>query len=196
MVYNQPSLINFLVNKSVNVNLNVINKKGETPLHLAIERNNMAMVKLLLHLGAGLKPINYEGHSPFTMLEDRNMDFLVKSRESDSQKNSISSTKSKPKSGAKGTVKIEIEDTKEEAVDDMFSNMRNYFNQNRGYLSPKNNMETIDVNNSVLSGSKDNDVAKSATTSEDCNVTASDIQPEQVYDLPTFTFKKAEKPYL
>lgn len=182
------------MNKNPNINLNQINKKGETPLHIAIEKNNMAMVKLLLHLGAGLKPINFEGQSPFTMLEERQLDFLVKNKDSEAKSESVSSSKSKMRNTPVGTVQIQIEDIKDEVADDMFSNMRTYFQNNNGYLSPKNECEEIDIRNATISESLEQ--KESVATNEDCNVTDSDIVPEHVYETPAFHFRNMDKPFL
>lgn len=162
---------------------------------MAIEKNNMIMVKLLLHLGAGLKPLNFEGNSPFNLLEERHMEYLVKNRDSLEVPSSMTSSNAKFKNNSNGTLQIAIEDAKEEVVDDMFSNIRNYFRQD-GYLSPKNHLETVEVKNSSIRELYHTDLRGSVSTNEECNVTASEIAQEQVYDVPAFKSKKLEKPFL
>jgi hypothetical protein len=130
-----------------NVNLDVINKKGETPLHLAIQRNNVTIIKLLLHLGASTKAINFEGNTPMEMLEERNMSYMVKRQGLESV--SIHSSGSKMRASSKGMIEIEIQEAKDKTVEDMFSNMRNYFGEN-GHLKPKNNSETIEMSSSSV----------------------------------------------
>lgn len=116
-------------------------------MHLAIQHNNVTMIKLLIHLGASTKTINFEGNSPFEMLEERKMGYMIKRQESESV--SIQSSGSKMRSSPKRMIEIEIEDAKDETVEDMFSNMRHYFGQ-KGYLQPKDNTETIEMSSSSV----------------------------------------------
>ena len=46
-------------------NVNVVDRYGETPLHLAVEKNNTAIIKLLVDAGADEKIRNMYGRTPF-----------------------------------------------------------------------------------------------------------------------------------
>jgi len=205
VMHNQSSLINHLVSNNQNINIDWINRKGETPLHLAVKDNNITIIKLLLHLGASLKPVNFEGKSPLQMIHENNLHFLVEEK-TETEKKGTKSYHSKVKSTPKGTVNIVIEDTKDEAIDDMFatksdancnacsiSNMRCYFKVDKGYISPKNNLDTGDM---ISCSESDNNVKSSMVTSEEWNISASENVQEKEVDLPLFKSKTNIKPYL
>jgi hypothetical protein len=195
MTHNHPSLINFLVSHNPDIKLNQINNKGETPAHIATKKNNMTLVKKLLHLEAGSKPSETLPVSKIKQ-KDKAMEDLVKNNQSLEGPASISSSKAKLKKNSSDTLHIEIEDAKEDVVDDMFSNIRNYFRQD-GYLSPKNHLETVEVKNSSIMDLYHTDLRGSVSTNEECNVTASEIAPEQeVSGVPSFKSKKLKKPFL
>jgi hypothetical protein len=79
VVLDRLALINFLFKKSPQINLNIMNNKGETPLHIAAKSGTISMIKLLVHLGASLKPINFAGKTPLDLLKDNDLEFLATS---------------------------------------------------------------------------------------------------------------------
>ena len=46
-------------------NVNVVDRYGETPLHLAVEKNNTVIIKLLIDAGADENIRNMYGRTPF-----------------------------------------------------------------------------------------------------------------------------------
>lgn len=169
---NFSSLINFLLSKNPKINLNIMNNKGETPLHIAVNINNIAMIKMLIHLGASLKPRNFEGKSPQDLLKEQNLLFLIHKNNREEMKLEITVT-SRTVNSQIGTVNVNIEETKNEIVEDMFSNIRDYF-KSEGKLSPKLNRETIEMDSSLY----ESDGVKfkaSIVSGEDWNISFSEI---------------------
>ena len=134
--------MNFLYNKNPGVNMDVINNKGETPLHLAIEYENISMIKLLLYLKASLKPINFNGKSPLDLLNEKNLTSLIHPPTSECAK-SEGMTSYRPGS------QIKIRDVTNDDIDGMFDNIRNYFRK-AGVLSPKLNTESVEMKESSV----------------------------------------------
>lgn len=152
-----------------------MNNKGETPLHIAARSGSIAMIKLLIHLGASLKPINFAGKTPLDILKDNDLEFLA-TKESKEESKFTSPTPHKFKASPMTTMKINIEDTKEEMIEDIFSNIRSYF-RSRGYLTPKDHTETAEVSGSWISNTtpakrttnniRNGDIDASIATNED-----------------------------
>lgn len=83
-----------------------------------------------------------------------------------------------------GMIKISILDVKEEAIDDMFSNIRTYFSKN-GFLTPKENTDT----SVPLPEASFNEESKEANFQSDCEVPETEAHTDRVYGIETFKFK-------
>jgi uncharacterized protein (UPF0297 family) len=133
------------------------------------------MIKLLIHLGASLKPINFAGKTPLDILKDNDLEFLA-NKESKEENKFASPTPHKFKATPMTTMKVEIEDTKEEMIEDIFSNIRSYF-RDKGYLTPKDHTETAEIIGSCISNTtpmhrntntaRNRDIDASIATNED-----------------------------
>jgi hypothetical protein len=163
VVLNRLALINFLLKKNSQINLNIMNNKGETPLHIAAKSGAISMIKLLVYLGASLKPINFAGKTPLDLLKANDLEFLA-TKNSYPERKFITPTPTKLKASPMTTMKINIEDTKEEVIDDIFSNIRSYF-RDRGHLTPKEHTESCEIDASAVLNS--GSVEASLATNED-----------------------------
>ena len=100
---------------------------------MAIQKNNMAMVKLLLHLGAGLHSLNSNGSSPYNLLEERQIEYVAQTSQKEPSSKLHDYKQINKHHDNKEVIEVHVEDVKEELVDDMFSKMRNYFDH-KGYI--------------------------------------------------------------
>ena len=108
---------------------------GKTPLHLAIEAEKLSMVKFLIYKGSSLNSRDSTGKSAVDLLNEHNMAYLLEKQsaiETPDKVSSISSSDSKSRFNC--TKKIQIEEVKQETVDSMFDNVREYFHN---HLQPK-----------------------------------------------------------
>lgn len=121
------SVVSYLVSHSKEVDLDRITKNGQTALHMAIEMLHLNMIKFLIHSGASLNVRDHKGRSPLDMLREYNLTYLSKLTDPDASSEDRCKIKVE-------TRDIDIFDVKEDVVDSMFSNIRNYFDEQ---LKPK-----------------------------------------------------------
>lgn len=190
---NIPSAISYLFKKDSSININAINSKGETPLHLAIQLNNMMMVKLLIHLGAGLYPLNWEGSSPFNLLEEKQMEYVAQNQSLKPVSKQDNCKQIKKPYWSKDVTRLQIENVEEEVVDDMFSKMRNYFDQ-KGYIAQKLITDTFNSKTSIKP--EENEEEEEWKVDEEWNVLDSDVTTEHIYQNSAFQFKNKANPFV
>lgn len=70
-------VMNYIITHYKKVDLNTLTKQGKTPLHLAIEMLQLSMIKFLIHNGASLHVRDGNGKSPYELLYDYNIGYLV-----------------------------------------------------------------------------------------------------------------------
>ena len=71
------SVLNYIISHYKKVDLNTLTKQGKTPLHLAIEMLQLSMIKFLIHNGASLHVRDGRGKSPYDLLYQYNIGYLV-----------------------------------------------------------------------------------------------------------------------
>ena len=75
---NNINKVTELINANVNINLNIINDKGYTALMIAIRKNFIDIVKLLINAGADLDIQDNEGDTALMMSARSNLIDIVK----------------------------------------------------------------------------------------------------------------------
>lgn len=102
------------------------------------------MVKFLIHNGASLQVRDNKGKTPLDLLGDRNLSYLTEAKDPSSS-SEVASKKNK-------TIDINIHLVKEENVENMFHDIREYFDEK---LAPKidNNSSFLDPPSSMGSSS-------------------------------------------
>lgn len=185
---NHLSLINYFMTKNPKTNIDIMNKLGETPLHIAIKERYLGLIKILIHLGASMRTRNFEGKTPNDLLVEQDLSFIVRGNQSEDQKTETVGTSRTGRSSG-GVVNINIEDTKDDLVEDIFSNIRDYF-RSEGKLLPKANKESVDLQNSEF-GEADFD--EPDASEDDCNISMSEAGSRNVGNLPILRPKIPEK---
>jgi hypothetical protein len=102
------------------------------------------MIKFLIHNGASLQVRDNKGKTPLELLGDRNLSYLTEVKDP-STSSEVASKKNK-------TIDINIHLVKEENVENMFHDIREYFDEK---LAPKlaNNSSFLDPPSSMGSSS-------------------------------------------
>ena len=120
------------------------------------------------------------------------MEFMLQSTPSKESLNIEEHSCLKHVNSIRKITKVHILNTSEENVDDMFYQMRNYFDQG-GYLLQKELMETINIKESTILSINRSQIVDDCDD-EECNVSDSEITTEQVYNIPAFNFKNQVNP--
>ncbi|CAI2380428.1 unnamed protein product [Moneuplotes crassus] len=127
-------LMNYILDRAPSTDLNKISHEGQTPLHVAIESLNFSMIKFLLSNNASINTRDHKGKTPYDLLVERKLSYLVKQQESET------SAEEPPKKLK--TVNISVHKVQEKNLEGIFKGLRKYFNTK---LPPK-----CDENWSVL----------------------------------------------
>jgi ankyrin repeat protein len=134
------------MNKCPSLDLNRITREGQTLLHVAIESLNLNMVKFLIYNKASLHVKDNKGKTPYELLVERKLSYLIKAKETE--------TSSEGHSKRTKVVNINIHQVKEENIEGMFKGIRKYFDKK---LLPKmdSNKSLLEPPSSVASSSFD-----------------------------------------
>ena len=146
---NYSSIISLLIKKNNDIELNSVNNKGETPLHLAIKANNISMIKLLLNLGAKITRLSSSVSTPLDILEEKQKDSVLKSSPSKSSFHIDEHSDLTRINSCRKFSKVQIQAINQNSIDDMFYEMRDYFGH-RGHLLQKEITETINIKDSTV----------------------------------------------
>ena len=137
------SVISYIMTNFKEVDINKLTKNGKTALHLAIEMLHINMIKFLIHHGASLHSRDDKGKCPLDLLSEYNLNFLIDFKKSEKDVSSFPSTHSSVEGKqTKGNIKnVQIHEVKEENVESMFRQIRDYFDE-RCFLQPKGSTQS------------------------------------------------------
>jgi ankyrin repeat protein len=86
------SVMTYLLSVYPKLDINVITSTGKTPLHIAIENHKLSMVKFLLHNGASIQVRDNKGRTPYNLLRQHNLAYLVDACQPENAPSTIPST--------------------------------------------------------------------------------------------------------